>query len=78
MTNNQKLKPCPFCGEKVFINKKALWHGSHGYFGCYEYDIRCKKCGCNIRLHGNDTIYNADVIARKNAIKARNRRTNNE
>ena len=72
-----ELKPCPFCGNEVYIEKKPLWRGSHGYVGCYEYDIRCNNCGCNIKLPRNDTIYNNDQDAQRNAIDAWNRRTNN-
>lgn len=46
---NKELKPCPFCGTVPYIEKIPLWHGSHGYHGCYEYDIHCKK----LRLQGN-------------------------
>ena len=76
------LKPCPFCGESVYIEKKPLWHTyndgtTRGYFGCYEYEIKCNNCGCNIPLKGNDTIYNDDKTAKENAIKAWNRRADN-
>ena len=49
-----ELKKCPFCGEIPYIEKKPLWKTyngtTHGYYGCFEYDIRCHKCGCNILL----------------------------
>lgn len=70
------LKPCPFCGQLVYLEKKPLWHGSHGYYGCFEYVIKCnnEKCGCRINLLQNDTVYNTDEEARKNVIKAWNTR----
>lgn len=70
------LKPCPFCRTHTYLEKLPLWNGSHGYCGCYEYDIRCHnpKCGCRVNLGGNDTVYNTDEEARINAIKAWNRR----
>ncbi len=73
------LKPCPFCGEIPYIEKKPLWrtHGdgtTRGYYGSFEYDIRCHKCGCNIPLPRNDTIYNNDAEAKQNAINAWNTR----
>lgn len=70
------LKPCPFCGQPVYLEKKPLWRGTHGYYGCFEYVIECnnKKCGCRINLLQNDTVYNTDEEARKNVIKAWNTR----
>lgn len=74
-----ELKPCPFCGEIPYIERKPLWttysNGTtHGYYGCFEYDIHCHKCGCKIPLGKNDTIYNSDNDAKQNAIKAWNTR----
>ena len=73
-----ELLPCPFCGEIPYIERKPLWKeyggSAHGYYGCFEYDIRCHKCGCNIPLGGNDTVYRKDEEARQNAIKAWNTR----
>lgn len=77
------LKPCPFCGELPYLEKKPLWRTyndgtTHGYHGCFEYDIRCHKCGCNIPLRGNDTIYRSDEEAKQNAINAWNTRYTEE
>lgn len=77
------LKQCPFCGEFPYIEKKPLWKTysggiTHGYYGCFEYDIRCHKCGCNVPLGGNDTVYRTDEEAKKNAIEAWNRRGGEE
>ena len=73
-----KLKPCPFCGEVPHIEKKPLWRTVngifHGYYGCFEYDISCHKCGCKVPLGKNDTVYRSDDEAKKNAIEAWNRR----
>ena len=75
-----ELKPCPYCGEVPFIEKIPMWQTyggtTHGYDGCYEYDIRCHKCGCRIPLGQNDTIYRKDEEAMKNAIESWNRRAN--
>ena len=75
------LRACPFCGETPYLEKKPLWttHGNgttHGYYGCFEYDIHCHnpECGCHVKLPKSDTIYNTDEDARKNAIEAWNRR----
>lgn len=72
-----KLKPCPFCGEEVYMEALPLWNGSHGYYGCFEYVIKCKKCGGATNLNGNDTIYHTSEVAKKNAIESWNRRANN-
>ena len=69
---SETLKPCPFCGAEVHIDKNPLWNGSHGYHGCFEYDIHCGKCGCRVPLPQNDTIYRSDEVARENAITAWN------
>ena len=77
-----ELKPCPFCGEIPYIERKPLWHTcsdgtTTGYRGCFEYDIYCHECGCKIPLKGNDTIYHTDKEAKQNAIEAWNRRADN-
>ena len=76
-----QIKPCPFCGVIPYLERKPLWKTyndgtSHGYHGCYEYEIRCHnpKCGCSVKLDNNDTIYNTDEVARKSAIDAWNQR----
>ena len=75
------LRACPFCGVTPCMERKPLWTTyndgtTHGYHDCYEYDIRCRnpECGCTVKLVKNDTIYNTDDEARKNAIEAWNRR----
>ena len=75
---SEKLKPCPFCGSEVIVEKTPLWHGSHGYHGCYEFKIECHECGCRIDLRENNTIYNDEKTARENAIEAWNRRADHE
>ena len=73
-----ELKPCPFCGSEVTLDKDPLWESNgtttHGYYGAYEFNIHCKRCGCNIALYQNDTIYRPEEEARKNAIEAWNTR----
>lgn len=72
-----ELKPCPFCGIIPHIRKIPLWHGTHGYHGCYEYDIRCTHCGCRVNLVKNQTIYIKDEETINNAVTAWNRRSDN-
>ena len=69
-----KLKKCPFCGSEVEIKKIPLWHGSHGYYDCYEYKIKCDNCGCSLDTPKNDTIYRDDEVAKENVIKIWNKR----
>lgn len=42
-----KLKPCPFCGKSVYLEKVQLWRNNgtttHGYFGCYEFVVKCRN-----------------------------------
>ncbi len=72
---SEQLKPCPFCGNIPYIEKIPLWHGSHGYYGCFKFDIHCDKCGCTVNLGKNNTIYTDEKQALNNAINAWNRRT---
>lgn len=73
---SEKLKPCPFCGSDVYLERKPMWRGSHGYQGCYEYIIKCPddSCGCRIRLDKNTTIYHDDVEAMNYVITKWNKR----
>lgn len=73
---DNRLKPCPFCGNEVHIDKRPLWSDNHGYHGCYEYLIECEneECGCSLQTKRIDTIYRDDETARNNAIQAWNRR----
>lgn len=71
-----KLKPCP-CGCKdVELKKCPLWYGSHGYYGCYEFKIKCNnpKCGWFLKVPKNDTVYRSEEEAKKNVINAWNKR----
>ena len=76
------LKPCPFCGKDVYLEKRPLWReyggSTHGYSGCYEFVIKCPnpECGCSVNLGANNTIYCSEEEARKNAIRQWNRRAN--
>jgi Lar family restriction alleviation protein len=77
------IKPCPFCGNEVALEKLPLWRTyndgtTHGYYGSYEYNIHCEKCGCRINLRNNDTVYNSEEEAKQNAINAWNRRKEKE
>ena len=73
-----ELMPCPFCGTEVKLEKIPLWHGSHGYHGCYKFEIECKNCGARPNYQQNDTIYRNEEEAKTNTIKSWNRRANDE
>ena len=44
----ESLKRCPFCHAKPVVQKYPLWHGSHGYYGNYEYYVSCQNEKCKI------------------------------
>ncbi len=47
---SKELKPCPFCGEKAFINE-ILPHKHNFFFDMSpegECFIECTKCSCSI------------------------------
>ena len=71
---NEGLKPCPFCGNIPYIEKRPMWDGARGYYGRYKFDIHCENCGCTVNLGANNTIYTKENEAKNNAIKAWNRR----
>ena len=74
-----ELKPCPFCGNEVNIEKIPLWYGNgRGYSGCYEFKIKCDNCGCTVHQPKTDSVYRSEEKARENAIKAWNRRVNDD
>lgn len=39
------LEPCPFCGEKDFIEFKWGKESEHS-MGIYEVFMECENCGC--------------------------------
>lgn len=49
MKNNQKLKPCPFCGGKV--------QDRVGYQGITF--IKCSNCGAIVSFEGNEAYQQA-------------------
>lgn len=70
-----ELKPCPFCGNEVKVEKIPLWYGNgRGYSGCYEFKIKCESCGCSVDQPENDSVYRSEEKARENAVEAWNRR----
>ena len=77
MATEIKLLPCPFCGEVPTLTKKQMWQGSHGYYGCYGFSVKCENEDCAITPFTRtfDTIYEKDENKqKKKAIAAWNRR----
>lgn len=42
-------KECPFCHDIPIVAKDHLWHGSHGYYGNYEYYVACMNQNCKVQ-----------------------------
>lgn len=75
------LKPCPFCGKDVFVEKQPMWHTyddgtTHGYRGMYKFVIECTnpECRCSVNLGGNSTYRNTEAEALQEAIDHWNKR----
>ena len=78
MVTKIKLLPCPFCGGVPTLTKKQMWQGSHGYYGCYGFSVKCENEDCAITPFTRtfDTIYEKDENKqKKKAIAAWNSRT---
>lgn len=74
MNDNLKIKPCPFCGQKVTLLVDPLWYKmGFTYYDKYQYSIRC-SCGCSLRYIKNDTIHYSKEEAINNVISQWNRR----
>ncbi len=69
-SNASELKPCPFCGSDVKLKKWDI----RGYTGCFNFGIKCSKCGCVVDYVDSDTIYRSEEEAIANVVKAWNER----
>jgi Lar family restriction alleviation protein len=65
-----ELKPCPFCGTEVKMLKTPI----RGYSGCFNFEVRCPKCGCSVDYIDSDTIYRTEEEAIANVIESWNER----
>lgn len=77
--DSPELKPCPFCGSTVEIQKKPLWRtnsdgSTHGYYNCYSLEIICFNCGCSTFKTKSNTVYRTEEEAKKEIIKNWNER----
>ena len=72
-----ELRPCPFCGTEVKMQKKPLWHWNHGYHGyhcCFNFEVKCPKCGCSVEYIDSNTICRSEEEAIANIVKSWNER----
>lgn len=77
----EKLKPCPFCGDKARIKRTACGNCNNGRF--YEkYKAGCEKCGIyfermsEFHTEGGQPVF--DKNGYEDAIEAWNRRAGEE
>jgi Lar family restriction alleviation protein len=68
VTNNEELKPCPFCGGKPYIIQEEDCFGNK----LDEYEIGCNNRKCKM------TVYTNEVGSKKRAIAAWNKRVTTE
>ena len=47
MKINEKLVACPCGCKEIELKKEPLWHGSHGYQGCYNIELKCTNPKCH-------------------------------
>lgn len=52
MKNNTELKPCPFCGSKVYTETRTFPAG-YGLTSTISY-ILCDKCGACVSFRGKE------------------------
>lgn len=71
-----KLKLCPFCGNAVKLNFEPLYHDGHGYEGCFNVSVGCKKC--RYSLPAFNTIYEPIDEAISQAVGLWNQRAGDE
>ena len=71
-----RLKYCPWCGGYANMRREPMWHGSHGYTGCFEFFVQCSNEACGaVAPNGRfNSIYNTCAFAEQKAEEAWNRR----
>ncbi len=69
-----EIKRCPWCGGAASIHIEPMWHGSHGYSGCYSWEVRCLQCGATAPNGKFDNIYMPREDAEEKALAAWNKR----
>lgn len=71
---NKTMKTCPWCGGSPSMHIEPLWHGNHGYFGSYSFEVRCCNCGATAPNGKFDTIYRSRLNAETEALERWNTR----
>lgn len=65
MEMSEKIKPCPFCGANVFVNRLEYPNGEKGYYTAFHY--------ADCFLFDNPACFDS----KENLIEAWNRRAKN-
>lgn len=82
MKYSERLKLCPFCGEKATFEPKTT--GMSSGTSEYRFSIGCRNCGMNSShiYHVDIAFRNGDLVIiedeRDKAVEEWNRRTDNE
>jgi hypothetical protein len=75
---NNKLKPCPFCGNKKFeITPKLHFYELQGIYGDAAIEVRCWNCSTEMWEHSR-TEKNYDKRVAMLAEKWNRRATDND
>lgn len=69
-----QIKSCPWCGGVGHMVIEPMWNGSHGYHGCYSWEIHCAQCGATAPNGKFDNIYLSQEEAECKALAAWNKR----
>lgn len=76
LNTNVKLKKCPFCRKPGFLFRDPLWSNGHGYYGHYEYYVKCDndECTVKVKTKAQNDIYKPKDEAIKSVIESWNKR----
>lgn len=69
-----QIKSCPWCGGAGHMHIEPLWRGSHGYYGCYSWEVHCTQCNAAAPNGKFDDIYLSSEEAESKALEAWNNR----
>ncbi|MBO7693763.1 MAG: Lar family restriction alleviation protein [Methanobrevibacter sp.] len=69
-----KIETCPWCGGAGHMVIEPMWRGSHGYHGCYSWEVQCTQCGATTPNGKFDNIYISQEEAEYKALEKWNKR----